>query len=80
MNEVSTKTTASMPKKIAKAPLITFVKYNTATNAVNAMRIILSAEPIFFFILLFIYLFIVYKLIYIFPSATIGYIGMSVLF
>ena len=52
MNEVSTKTTASMPKKIAKAPLITFVKYNTATNAVNAMRIILSAEPIFFFILL----------------------------
>lgn len=68
---------ASMPNTIANVPFIAFVKYNTATTATNRMRIILSAEPVFFSYFIDL---IIYKFIYILPSAAIRYIGKAVLF
>ena len=62
-----------MPNTIANVPFIAFVKYNTATTAANRMRIILSAEPVFFSYFIDL---IIYKFIYILPSAAIRYIRL----
>lgn len=55
MNEVRTNTTDKMPNMIANIPEMTFVKYNAAITTAMSMRIALSAVPIFFFIITFIY-------------------------
>lgn len=50
MKLVIIKTSAKTPKTKATVPLIVFVKYSIAINTAIAMRIILSIEPMFFFI------------------------------
>jgi hypothetical protein len=44
---------ANAPKTSARVPPIVLVKYSTATIAANAIRIILSVNPMFFFIVHF---------------------------
>jgi len=51
MRLVSTKTPAKTNRIIPKTPVITFVKYNTATTIASTIRTSLSMEPMFFFIM-----------------------------
>ncbi len=55
---VDKKTTANIPKAIASQPDITFVKINTAKRTANKILITLSTEPIFFFIIIYLYILI----------------------
>lgn len=55
MKEVITKIIANIPNIIAAVPEITFVKYKIAITAAITMRIALSNEPIFFFMIYNIY-------------------------
>ncbi len=50
MKLVSTKIPANTIKTIPKVPGMTPVKYKTAINKARMIRIVLSVEPIFFFI------------------------------
>jgi len=52
MKLVSTNTPANTNNTIPKVPVITFVKYSVTTIAAITNLIILSAVPMFFFILL----------------------------
>lgn len=48
---VAKNTNANTPKTIAVVPVITFVAYSIPTNAANTILKTLSAEPMFFFII-----------------------------
>ena len=76
--EVAINTIASIPKIIARTPEMTCVKYKVAIKPDIKMQLILSADPIFFFMSLD--LIICYYLMNVLPGATIDHVRKAILF
>jgi hypothetical protein len=62
---------AKMPNTRPVVPLITFVKYNIPTKTARMIRMALSAEPIFFFITLILF---IDDIIYRLPGSAVGFV------
>ena len=78
IREVIINTAANTPSVIANKPEITLEKYMIAMKAAIIRRMVLSVDPIFFF--MSIYLIIGYQLLNVLPGTTINYVLTPILF
>ena len=78
IREVIINTAAITPSVTANKPEITLEKYMIAMKAAIIRRMVLSVDPIFFF--MSIYLIIGYQLLNVLPGTTINYVLTPILF
>ena len=78
IREVIINTAANTPSVIANKPEITLEKYMIAMKAAIISRMVLSFDPIFFF--MSIYLIIGYQLLNVLPGTTINYVLKPIFF